>query len=89
MAFYVELPADKYGNRAFTASFPCVVEGDLIETDFGTELVFKAPKEISSKWSSVLFDQYGGWLEVDGPARLISWEEREEMISKRLGKDER
>jgi hypothetical protein len=80
MAFYVELPADKYGNRAFTNSFPCVVEGDLVESNLGTELVFKAPKEIASKWPRILFNQYGGWLEVEGPARPLSWDERENLI---------
>jgi hypothetical protein len=82
MSFFVELPADEYGNRAWTNGLPCVVEGYLVESDIGLELIFVAPLEIKSKWPSVLFNQYGGWLEVDGPARTLTWEEREVIIAR-------
>jgi hypothetical protein len=76
MAFFVELPADVLGNRAYTNSFPCVVEGKVI----GRELIVKAPPEIAKRWSTIIFNHYGGWLEVEGPARPLTWEEREELI---------
>lgn len=80
MPFFIELPADEYGNRAWTPDFPCVVEGNLVESNIGLKLVFVAPAEIKDRWPSVLFNQHGGWLEVDGPARMLTREEREELI---------
>jgi hypothetical protein len=76
MAFYVELPADEYGNRAYTNRFPCVVEAELS----GNDLVFKAPPEIVDSWPSVKFNGYGAWLECEGPARPITNEERDQII---------
>jgi len=81
MSFFVELPGDKYGNRGYTNSFPCVVEGELVEGEYGTSLTFVAPPEIASCWPSCYFRQET-WLEVEGPARPLTWEEREELIEK-------
>lgn len=54
MTYFVGLPADEYGNRAYTNSFPCVVEAnEIIEYD-RPYLKFVAPPEIASKWPRVL-----------------------------------
>jgi len=81
MPFYIELPADEYGNRAYTNSFPCVVEAEPFMDQHNVEkLLFIAPSEIAEKWPDCHINDYGGWLEVDGPARPLTWEEREELI---------
>ena len=81
MPFFVELPVDEYGNRGYTHSFPCVIEAEVVESDIGTRLVIKAPGEIKAKWPSILQRSHGGWLEVEGPARPLTWNEREELIA--------
>lgn len=85
MTYFVELPADEYGNRAYTNSFPCVVEANEIIEHDRPYLKFVAPPEIASKWPRVLKNAYGGWFEVPGPARPLTWEEREKLISEQLG----
>lgn len=84
MPFFVELPVDKYGNRAYTNSFPCVIEAEVVNDDGGDDLVILAPPEISFKWSHIKKDYYGGWLEVEGPARPLTWKERESLIYSKL-----
>ena len=86
MSFYIELPVDVQGNRAYTAGFPCVVEGELHRDEHGVHLVFKAPDEIASKWTSVFFDSHGGWMETEGPARRASLEELDQLISEKKKK---
>jgi len=81
MAFFVELSADKYGNRAFTNSQPCVVEGEVIQGEFGQKLEIIAPSYIKNKWAAIYIHQYGGWVEVAGPARPLTYTEREKLIA--------
>lgn len=72
--FYCEKPADKYGNRSLTA---CVIEGEMITREGKRpELMIHAPAEVAAKWPSVLADCYGGFVEVEGPARLLTMEEQ-------------
>jgi hypothetical protein len=78
--FLVELPADKYGNRGYTNSVPCVIEAHETVENGLRHLDIIAPPEIVNKWPGIYRDSYGGWLEVPGPARLLSWEEREALI---------
>jgi hypothetical protein len=84
--FWVELPADEYGNRAFTNSRPRVIEAELNEA--GTALLIIAPDETEFPWRRILIKQYGGWLEVDGPARSLTWDEREALIELAHSKEE-
>lgn len=77
--YFVELPADEHGNRAYTGSFPCVVEADVEELGGGVQrLHIKAPVEIASKWSTIV--NYGGWVECEGPARSLTRGERDRLI---------
>ena len=84
MPFFVELPADEYGNRAYTNSYPCVIEADIVPDPYGDfpdgELLVSAPEEIAGKWERIPLKQYGGWLEVEGPARPLEWDERDRLI---------
>jgi hypothetical protein len=80
MRYFVENSCDKYGNRAYTNSKPQVVEGEVIGDGIGAELVFNPESEIAKSWPSVMFNLYNGWTEVDGPARMLTWEEREDLI---------
>ncbi len=77
-SFYVELSADEYGNRHYTNSFPCVIEAKLVEGD-SPILIIKAPQEIADTWPHVRL--HPRWLEVPGPARSLSWDEREKLIT--------
>jgi hypothetical protein len=81
MLFFVELPADEYGNRAYTNAFPCVVEAEIRESELSGEILWViAPPEIATKWQSIHKASYGGWLECEGPARSLTRDEREELI---------
>lgn len=77
--FYIELPADEYGNTAYPKA---VVEGVLAQDqDSGRpRLTFAAPAEIVSRWPSVYADGFGGYAETEGPARMLSHEEYEALI---------
>lgn len=73
--FFVELPADEYGNTAYTMA---VVEGEIVPWTYDSRrknLVIIGPPEFRNKWPNLLMENYGGWKEVDGPARLIDREE--------------
>lgn len=81
MPFFVELPADRYGNRGYTNSVPCIIEADTEKDDhLGEVLLVKAPTQIRNKWTRIPRHQYGGWIDCDGPARILTWEEREVLI---------
>jgi len=70
MPFYVEKPADKWGNTAYGRR---VFEGH-IETEADNDrpkMVFEHP----DKWPWVYADSYGGFIETAGPARPLTWEE--------------
>jgi len=80
MAFYVELPADEWGNTAYTQG---VIEGEIVGEGRDAEMVFKEPKEMAEKWPSGNYCRiYGGWMEVDGPVRDLSWGQRKELFAK-------
>lgn len=79
--FFVELPADKDGNTAFPAA---VIEA-RVEPDprTGQELLFPvAPghhaKAMAGGW---FVDAYGGWVECEGPARMLTHEEWAALIA--------
>jgi len=82
MPFFVELARDPHGNRLYTNSQPQVVEGDVLRGPNGAVIVFKSRSDIAKKWRSVILD---GWLEVDGPARMLEWDEREALILAQTG----
>lgn len=82
--FYVEKPGDRDGNISMPLA---VVEAQL--TQGGPEvapltnpnrpaMIPVAPPEIVTRWRSGWYeDAYGGWMETEGPARLITraeWE---------------
>lgn len=72
--FFTELPGDEYGNRAYAPATPFVMEA-VVE---GRYMKVIAPPEIKDKWPSMLFN--GIWFECEGPARFITYEQREEII---------
>jgi hypothetical protein len=65
--FYVELPVDKYGN---TAHRKAVVEAYFEDG----RLIPVAPHYHATGWPNGLSD-FGGWKEVEGPARMLEQEE--------------
>lgn len=79
MAYFVELPNED-GIYAWTSGSHAVVEGHLEETEIGTKLVFEPGQPIAEKWPSVLVDHYGGWVEVDGPARPLTLAEHDALV---------
>jgi hypothetical protein len=87
MAFYVELPADEYGNVSMPrAVVEAHIEPGRSETNpLGNPdrqlMVAVAPPEIAQRWPSWYTDAHGGWAEVEGPARLLSREEWAALIS--------
>lgn len=84
--FYVELPADEGGN---TALHPAVIEGRIVQG--GTPeagyfsnpdrkaLLFTAPAEIA-RHEGMYTDAYGGYAEVEGPARMLSHDEYTALV---------
>lgn len=82
MAFFVELPADEYGNRAYS---PCVLEAEIIQKHRRDTLLVKAPPEFRKKWPTLLLHQYGGWIQCEGPARLLSREEQRALVAELVG----
>lgn len=78
--FFVEMAADAWGNRGYTNSFPCVIEAVVTTGESGDVLNIVNPPEIASKWPRILRWVHGGWLEVDGPSRPLTYDEREELI---------
>jgi len=82
MKFYIELLADKYGNTAFAGTH--VFSGVITPYEAGVDNRYKmvgAPDSIiGKKWpSGVLIDLYGGFAEVEGPGRELTYEEWEAL----------
>lgn len=63
MPFFIENPADKYGNRAYTSGE--IVEAEVSTDDLGREILHFITPEIKAKWSSVIRNSYNGWTEVN------------------------
>jgi hypothetical protein len=81
MTFYIELPADEFGNTSMPR---CVFEAS-IDNDHGRPLMtITAPPEMI-KYAGMYADTYGGVAEVPGPARMLSRDEWKSIIE-RLGK---
>lgn len=87
--FYVELPADEYGNTAYS---PAVVAAQYHPT--GREplrpldntkrpyMTVSGPPEFAARWPGFYEDSYGGWAETEGPARILSRDEWEAIIER-------
>lgn len=82
MAFFVELSQDEHGNRSHTNRFVCVIEADLKEDGSGIQsLHIIAPDEIRCQKPTIrVFPNQ--WVECEGPARMVSREERELIIAR-------
>lgn len=81
--FFVERAGDEYGN---TAHGHVVIEAEVTPDSYNPDmkhLVVIAPPEFKAKWSSVLMDNFGGWMETDGPARYITGEEWETLTGQK------
>jgi len=88
--FYVELHGDEHGNTALPTA---VIEGRMVQG--GTPeacsrylsnparpaLLIDGPAEIAGRWTGVYADAYGGFAEVEGPARMLSRAEYDELIA--------
>lgn len=76
--FYVELPADEYGNIALPRA---VIEGRIVQGDAPGRPVFliDGPPEVVP-WSGYRAGMWGGYAEVEGPARMLSREEYDALI---------
>lgn len=77
MPFYVER-LDKYGNAAYTNSVPYVVEIEPTGTGIHDVFTFLAPEEVRQKWQTSM--NINRWVEVPGPVRRITHEERERLL---------
>lgn len=84
--FYVELPAEEGGCIALPAA---VIEGRIVQGGPGVHpftnparqaLLFDGPPEITARHSGMYTDSYGGYAEVEGPARMLSLEEYDALI---------
>lgn len=90
MKYYIELPGDGNGN---TSMPPAIIEGFIVQGGTaGTAhcsnpdrqaLVIKAPSEVA-RYIAVYTDTYGGFAEVEGPARTLTMEEHRAIIKKLL-----
>lgn len=79
--FYVQLPADEYGNVGHPYYIiEATEEGDAFGAAFGSRLHVAAPAEFTSKWPTVRKGPtgVGDWVETEGPARKMT---REEWVS--------
>jgi hypothetical protein len=77
--FFVELHADEYGNTSMQRA---VVEAVLTEKNGHDFLTPVAPQHFVDVWPIGWYrDSSGGWAEVDGPARMLSHEEYDEIIN--------
>ena len=86
--FYVELPGDEYGNTALPRAVieGWIVQGGTPEAGYFSNpgrkaLLFTAPAEITRTHDGVYVDAYGGWAEVEGPARMLSDEEYAALVA--------
>ena len=74
MPFFIELSWDEYGNRGYTNSKPRIIKAD--RTDEYTLTVID-PDISVFPWSTVGSRR---WIECPGPAREVSYGEREAII---------
>lgn len=72
MPFYIEMPQDRFGNRLYTNSIPQIIEGEVTQGGISVCVPENFP------WPTLSLN---GWLEVSGPARLLAWNEREQIIA--------
>jgi hypothetical protein len=84
--FYVELPADEYGNTSMDRA---VIEGRIVQggpdaapftSPARKALLFTAPADLADRHGGQYVDAYGGYAEVEGPARMLSDEEYATLI---------
>jgi hypothetical protein len=88
MPFYIELPA--YAN-ACTAMPMAVYEARIVPggsdeapSYSNTErqvILFTAPEDIAERHLSMYVDSYGGYAEVDGPARTLTYDEYHDILA--------
>lgn len=80
--FFAELPLDKQGNRSYTNSVPAVLEVAIPEGSLNARIV--AP-EFHTRFGYIPVDKLNtNWIEVPGPARVITEGEREALIIQQL-----
>lgn len=74
--FYVQLPADEFGNVGYTKAVIEATKEDLGDERFRLRITAPA----TYQWPTIIFygDGYGRWVETEGPARFLS---REEWLS--------
>lgn len=76
MPFFVELSVDEYGNRGH--AHVCVIEATVGQHPIvGEQLRIITPPEIADIWPTV---HKKDWIEVEGPARVVTKEERDRLI---------
>ena len=77
--FFVELPQDREGNRSYTNLFPAVLEIEISEGEKTANIIL--PAYHAEHFKTIPINELNSyWLEVPGPARLVSRGERESMI---------
>ncbi len=86
VAFYIELPGDEYGNTAMPTA---VVEARLVhgvpdewpgKNPDRPGMIAIAPPKFVDTWGRWYEDGYGGWAEVEGPARILTRDEYEALL---------
>ncbi len=75
--FYIQRPADEYGNTGYPLAVIEATAEDL-DSPFGARLHVVAPASFGATWHTVRTGY--GWVETEGPARMLSREEWEGII---------
>lgn len=77
--FLTELPSDKYGNRAYTASRAQVIEVEPEQGEYGITYRVISPASFSENWPEISGHSWP-LIEVDGPVRFLTEEEYVEVL---------
>lgn len=76
MSFYVQLP-DPDGNTPYRKAVIEARPDPDTQSPFGS-LIVSGPAEFAARRGEI---QAIGWVETEGPARMLSYEEHQEIVS--------
>jgi hypothetical protein len=76
--FFIELPRDEYGKRMYTNSQPRVIKAVRINQ---YQMKVLEPGLDEFPWPTL---SPRGWISCQGPARLVTKEERDQIIAQRI-----
>jgi hypothetical protein len=79
--FVTQAPADKFGN---TALKDCVMEVRITQLDGKPRFEILGPTEIASTWHTLMTFSYP-YMVVDGPARMLTQHEWDDLVGFKRG----